>query len=190
MLGKFGQSSSNDSLSYTTTTTVTQCSEYLMREIENLRLAVVKISNIAWEVSSGDVVGSFTLYPLDKIHIHIPIDRTTGKTKAEMYVELPSIFEATRFISKYNRRVLRGRSIGVSLSSLEELYNAHFPKAIDQAGNDEFLSEVEAISLVNICRNYKVQNDQNDISSYNNLILTFYRHIFLENVQNGPLNMF
>lgn len=131
----------------------------LMSEIENVRFTAVKISNIAWEVTSGEIVEKLTLLPLKKIHVHIPIDRTTGKTKAEMYIELPSIMEGLRFAAKYNRSVLKGRAISVAVSSLEELIKAHFPSLFDDhdgSGESEIISHEEVHSLVNICRNYKV----------------------------------
>lgn len=134
--------------------TVSDSRDELLNDLADLRLAVVKLSNISWDLTSSDVLEFLDKMPLDKRHIHIPIDRLTGKTKADMFVELPSMVEAIKCMAKYNRRVLKGRAITVTISSLEELYLAHF--LLHKVDLSEFLCQPEAQSLVAICRNYKV----------------------------------
>lgn len=127
----------------------------LWKEIADIRFAAVKVGNIPWEISSSEIVETFSrLIPLKKLHIHIPIDRATGKTKPEMFIEMPTIRDALHFASYYNRSILRGRAISVTSVSLDEVVLAHFPVLAD--GSRDFLSQDEVASLVNICRNYKV----------------------------------
>lgn len=127
----------------------------LWKEISDIRFAAVKVGNIPWEISSSEIVETFSrLIPLKKLHIHIPIDRATGKTKPEMFIEMPTIRDALHFAGYYNRSILKGRAISVTNVSLDEVVLAHFPALAD--GNRDFLSQDEVASLVNICRNYKV----------------------------------
>lgn len=138
----------------------------LYREASDVRLAVVKISNIAWDLTSSDVQESLPDFPLGKEHIHIPIDRFTGKTKADMYIELPTIVEAIKCCAKYQRHIWKGRAIGLGLSSMEELIANHFPfYFMDPHG--ELLTMAECISYINICRNYKV------FATYNRIVMRF-----------------
>lgn len=131
------------------------------REISDVRLVALKISNISWDLSSADVVECLPAVHLERQYVHIPIDRATGKTKAEMFVELRSMIDAVKCIAMYNRRILKGRVVTLTLSSLEELFRAHFPAFDVDCGPDvgphqELLSAAECTSLIAICRNYKV----------------------------------
>jgi RNA recognition motif-containing protein len=144
-------------------------------------LAVIKISNIAWDLTSSDVIECLECVHTTKRHVHIPIDRATGKTKADMFVELPSMVEAIKCMAKYNKRILKGRAVTVTLSSLEELIHAHFPEATPRSS--EFIAQTEAISLVAICKNYKVNIEE---TGKGKLIV---RRISHENVRNGHLSM-
>lgn len=173
MLGCHSRTSSIDS------STSLETHEQLLVDLQDIRLAVIKISNISWGLTSADVVDFLEGVPVDKRHIHVPIDRQTGKTKADMFVELASMTEAIKCLARYNKRILRGRVVGITLASLEELSAAHFPT--DNKG--EFLSQAEACSLVNTCRNYKV------CATAPFIICSFLiRHTFLVNALSDPLN--
>lgn len=128
----------------------------LLQELEDVRLAVIKIANISWDLSSADVIEFLGGVKIDKRHIHIPIDRGTGKTKADMFVEVSSLIDAIRCIAKYNKRVLKGRAITLSLSSHEELFDAHFPSLVIDPWEGVPLTIEEAQSIIAICRDYKV----------------------------------
>lgn len=127
----------------------------LLEEVSDVRLSILKVSNISWDLASVDVIEYLGEVRLAKTHVHIPIDRASGKTRAEMFVEVPTMVEAIRSIAKYNKRILKGRAVTVSLSSMEELYHSHFPSGQDLT-SDEFISAADTDSLVAICRNYKV----------------------------------
>lgn len=160
----------------------------LLKEISDVRLIALKISNISWDLSSSDVVEFLAAVRLERQHVHIPIDRSTGKTKADMFVELGSVIDAVKCIAMYNRRILKGRVVTLTLSSLEELFRVHFPSFDVDAGptqgdfGQELLSVAECASLIAICRNYKVRQ------AIRHPHLTVYRHIFRENVRNGRLS--
>ena len=158
MLGKHSRGNSYEALdwsAYALSQGESESTTTVMKEIKNLRFAVVKISNISWDVTSGDVVDTFTIYSLDKIHIHIPIDRSTGKTMGDLFIELPSIVEAIKFVQKYNRRPLKGRTITVTVSDMDELMAAHFTSR-PEFGKGGLISQADCTSLESICRNYKV----------------------------------
>ncbi|PJF19776.1 hypothetical protein PSACC_00413 [Paramicrosporidium saccamoebae] len=143
MLGGHSRTSSVDSVSSI------ESHDRLQKDIQDVRLAVIKISNISWDLTSGDVMDFLESVPVQKHYIHIPIDRSTGKTKADMFVELSSMVEAIKCMAKYNKRILKGRAVTVSLSSLEELNSVHFPPV---AVGGDFLSQAEAVSLAHFSR--------------------------------------
>lgn len=53
----------------------------------SLRTRVIRVTNISWEITQRDLATFFQGYPIDDDGIHIPIDRTSGKTKNEVYIE-------------------------------------------------------------------------------------------------------
>lgn len=129
--------------------------EQLVREIDLLRYAVAKVGNIPWDVSISDIVEIVRPFAaIEKVHVHIPIDRMTGKTKGELYIELPGAVQALKIASTFNKKLLKGRTLNYCISSYQELYSAHFKLPFQRS--KEFISEAKVISVVNICRNYKV----------------------------------
>jgi RNA recognition motif-containing protein len=100
------------------------------------------------------------------------IDRSSGKTLSNAFVELKDQEEAHHAIVICNRKPLKGRLVHVSLSSQDELLNAIFPSWSGDflngmavpADNDvaptklghTFITRQEINSLLTICRNYKV----------------------------------
>lgn len=112
-----------------------------------LNHAVLRITNISWDTTSQDILDIFQV-SLDQVHI--PIDRTTGKTCGDLFIELPDVFTLLGTIDGHDRGILRGRSLCMSHSAHEELFAAHFP--------NDILSDEEACSLINICKHYKVSS--------------------------------
>ncbi|KAI8980327.1 hypothetical protein BDB01DRAFT_898224 [Pilobolus umbonatus] len=140
----------------------------------------VKVSNISWDISQHDIKAFFKncTLPSSSIHsqsIHIMMDRLTGKTYSECYVEFPSELEARKAIKFGNQKFLKGRITTVSLCSSDELLKVIFPKwkgkfinnkavpfvqyrdrsAIGQA-YPPFVTREEINSLLVICKNYKL----------------------------------
>ncbi|KAK9768310.1 hypothetical protein K7432_001148 [Basidiobolus ranarum] len=139
---------------------------------------VVKISNIPWDVSQNDIKAFLQPYeiPNEKIlaqAIHIIMDRSTGKTLSYAFIEVQTIHEALDMIQTRNLKVLKGRIVGVSKSSQEELMRAIFPNwrgsfvgnnvIMPQDSSRErnaqptmLLSRDEINSVLMICKNYKL----------------------------------
>lgn len=86
--------------------------------------------------------------------MHIPIDRTTGKTRNETFIELKDFNEAERCVAYYNRKILKGRLVSVQSSSYTELFNTHFPHAIPE--QNIFLAKEEINSILAVCKNFKM----------------------------------
>jgi hypothetical protein len=123
----------------------------------SLRLGVLKVSNISWDISINDIIdllsengSAWGSLQIGHEHVHIPIDRTTGKTRADMYVELLTQIDVHRCISRHQGRVVRGRAIILSEANHLELHNAHFC-----SDGKEILGIDEVESILAICRNYK-----------------------------------
>lgn len=118
--------------------------------------AILKISNISWDTSTADIAEFLAgaAVAIRPHQIHIPIDRVTGKTRSDMYIEMSSVEDILRIMHQMNRRILKGRSLCMTMASFDELYKVHFNDPEDASGLG--VSKSEATSLINICRNYKV----------------------------------
>ena len=68
-----------------------------------------------------------TRHPYFTQGIHILMDRFTGKTLSECFIEFPSVLDARKALEMQNR-VLKGRLVSVHVSSQEELSRALFPR--------------------------------------------------------------
>src|ERR1700733_3889419 len=113
--------------------------------------AVVKLTNIAWDLSSQDVVVFFSDHvSLHQDQIHIPIDSATGKTRNELWVEMRTMGIAVECVTQLNRKILKTRAVTVALSSYEELCEAHY------SGDGLVLTREDVHAISTICRNYKV----------------------------------
>lgn len=148
---------------------------------DSLSHALLKISNISWDTTTSDIVGMLEGFPVHMDHVHIPIDRATGKTKADMYVEMPDIEHCIKAISFYNRKIVKCRSLILNMASFEELYYVLFPIRY-QAEEPIFgfaLSPSEVLSLLDICRNYKVPSTSTAI------LTCLLRFIFPVSVPKG-----
>lgn len=141
------------------------------------RKPIIKITNFPWEITKDDFVDFFSEFPLDETKIHVPIDRSTGKTKNEAFIELKEFSDVERCIATLNRKILKGRPVSVQSSSPTELFNTHFPFAIPE--QNIFLTKDEINSILTVCKNYKVL-----------LTVLSFRCISPENVPRDHLNMF
>ena len=126
------------------------------REIINF--SIIKIGNIPWEISTRDVVELIEPFVWkskpSQDWVHIPIDRVTGKTLSDLFVEIPTVYEAQRICVHLDKYILKQRALNVSMSNYEELmYVLIKPEALI-AGY--YISEDEVGNLSDICMNYKV----------------------------------
>jgi RNA recognition motif-containing protein len=111
------------------------------------------------------------------------MDRTTGKTLSDAYVEFSTVADMRRAIDTRNQKPLKGRIVSVTECSQEELLTVVFPKwrgkfqgtsAIPPAteivrtmstaagggssGCPPFITREEINSLLVVCKNYKVNS--------------------------------
>ena len=119
---------------------------------------VLKMTNISWEISQQDVRDFLKGYPLS--NIFIPIDRTTGKTLNQVFVEFGQSFHPgeRKLPSSLELRQgekIKGRPVTLSASSMNEVFETHFPEAAPEDG--VYLNREEINSILAICRNYKVE---------------------------------
>ncbi|GAN10957.1 hypothetical protein MAM1_0437d10507 [Mucor ambiguus] len=144
-------------------------------------------AQIPWDVSQNDVrhfFGNCRIPPSSTCSqsIHIMMDRTTGKTLSDAYVEFATVFDLRRAIETKNQKPLKGRIVSVTECCQEELLKVVFPKwrgqfqgisAIPPAneilrtmttaaggGNSSgcppFITREEINSLLVVCKNYKL----------------------------------
>ncbi|CAO3613179.1 unnamed protein product [Cunninghamella blakesleeana] len=148
--------------------------------------ACVKLSNIPWDVSQSDIYHFFSnvQIPSTSIYaqsIHVLMDRTTGKTLSDAYVELMSQHDLKRAIETKNQKSLKGRIVTVTECQQDELLTMIFPKwrgkfvgnaaippdtkivksmssAAGGGGNacPPFITREEINSLLVVCKNYKL----------------------------------
>lgn len=141
---------------------------------------------IPWDVSQNDVRQFFNhcRLPNMSMHaqaIHIMMDRTTGKTLSDAYVEFATYADLRRAIETRDRKPLKGRIVTVTECTQEELLKVVFPKwrgqfcgmsAIPPAsdvvknmstaaggggsGCPPFITREEINSLLVVCKNYKL----------------------------------
>ncbi|KAF9348084.1 hypothetical protein BGX26_000471 [Mortierella sp. AD094] len=101
---------------------------------EAIQWAVVRVTNIPWDVSLQDMHSFFSGFPYPPEHllsqnVHILMDRATGKTFNSAFIELAlTPHQAGMVASARNLKVLKGRLVTVELSSQDELLRAVFPK--------------------------------------------------------------
>ncbi|KAK4509813.1 uncharacterized protein ATC70_007117 [Mucor velutinosus] len=147
----------------------------------------VKLTNIPWDVSQNDVrhfFGNCRIPPSSTCSqsIHIMMDRTTGKTLSDAYVEFATVFDLRRAIETKNQKPLKGRIVSVTECCQEELLKVVFPKWRGQfqgisaipppnevlrtmttaagggssSGCPPFITREEINSLLVVCKNYKL----------------------------------
>ncbi|KAF9931478.1 hypothetical protein FBU30_010094 [Linnemannia zychae] len=110
---------------------------------EAIQWAVIRITNIPWDVSLQDMLGFFAGIPVPPEHllaqnVHILMDRASGKTFNSAFVELALTTRQAEIIAQArNQKVLKGRQVSVELSSQDELLRSVFPKWIGDFLNGE-----------------------------------------------------
>eukprot|EP00842_Homolaphlyctis_polyrhiza_P003354 jgi/Hompol1/4019/HPOL_006879-RA len=100
-----------------------------------LHYAVVKVSNITWDINTSDILAFFGDLPIPVGHVaphyhhgvHVIMDRQTNKTRNECFVEFPQLDQAQQALRMRRRSMLKGRPVIVEMSSQEELITALFP---------------------------------------------------------------
>ncbi|KAI9204059.1 uncharacterized protein BJ171DRAFT_507547 [Polychytrium aggregatum] len=103
----------------------------------SLNYAVLKISNIPWDLTLNDLTNLFSPVMIPVGHhpptythcIHILMNRVTGKTLSDAFVEFPSIAEAQAAMELHRgqRIVVKGRCLALQPSCQEELLTTLFP---------------------------------------------------------------
>lgn len=145
--------------------------------------------------------------------MQIMMDRTTGKTLSDAYVEFTSISDMRRAIEARNQKPLKGRIVSVTECSQEELLTVVFPKwrgqfhgtlAIPPAseivrtmstaagggnsGCPPFITREEINSLLVVCKNYKVLCNTPPPFFFTRLT-NIYSYTSLENVRKDRLKI-
>ena len=130
--------------------------EFLKPEIINF--AIIKIGNIPWEISTRDVVELIAPFMWkskpSQDWVHIPIDRVTGKTLSDLFVEIPTFYEAQVICEHLDRCIMKQRALSVSMSSYDELLNVLIKP--DSLSTGFFITTDEVDKILDICTNYKV----------------------------------
>ncbi|KAJ3127963.1 hypothetical protein HK098_005476 [Nowakowskiella sp. JEL0407] len=109
------------------------------------RFFVLKIRNISWDLSIDDVIAYFGSVKIPVAHepphytqgVHIIMNRETGKTYSECFVEFPDQTTALRALEKHPKGLLKGRLVTVHKSSQEELLRLLFPRWKTSANEDQ-----------------------------------------------------
>lgn len=126
---------------------------------DSINFAVVKIGNIPWEVSSKDICQLIEPHLWRSVPfqdwVHIPIDRETGKTLGDVYVEVPTNFEAQVLCQRLDKQIMKQRALQLSMSSYDELTAVLISP--ENLRMQTFISKEEVSCLIEICRNYKVE---------------------------------
>ena len=93
--------------------------------------------------------------------VHIPIDRTTGKTLSDLFVEIPTIYEAQIICSNMDKHILKQRALNVTISDYDELLAMLIKPEI--VLSECFITSDEVERLLDICINYKVNYRENNL---------------------------
>lgn len=119
------------------------------------KVATIKIANFPWEISKSEIVHFLSGCCLvSDTKVHIPIDKTTGKTRNEAFVELREDADVDRCVISLNRKYLKGRMVSVQPSDFSELFHVHFP--LSDIEQQVLLTKDEINSLLLVCKNFKV----------------------------------
>ncbi|GES78263.1 hypothetical protein GLOIN_2v1836658 [Rhizophagus clarus] len=117
---------------------------------------VVKLTNIPWDISLKEIKTFFSAFKMPSVSsygqsVHIIMDRLTGKTLSEAYIEFATTAEAQRAINTRNMKPLKGRLVSCTQSRQEDLMRAVFPKwkgefsGCDAAVTDELLQSDRSV---------------------------------------------
>lgn len=83
--------------------------------------------------------------------IHFVLDRTSGKTQSEIYLEMSSIVDAERLAQRRSGRSLGSRVVNIELVSSKEMLNATFPRV----RNGYWIIQEEIQNLLTHARSHK-----------------------------------
>lgn len=129
------------------------------RDSDSVNFAIIKIGNIPWEISTRDIRDLIEPFlwkrKAAQDWVHIPIDRQTGKTLSDLFVEIPTLFEAQTVCLNLDKLIFKQRALNVVISSYEELMSALVK--FDCNERVEYISKTDVESLGDICMNYKVR---------------------------------
>ncbi|KAF9358772.1 hypothetical protein BGX34_008777 [Mortierella sp. NVP85] len=101
---------------------------------EAIQWAVVRVTNVPWDISLRDMQSFFSDVPHPPEHllpqnVHILMDRTTGKTFNSAFIELAvTPQQAGLVVQARHLKMLKGRVVSVELSNQNELMRSVFPK--------------------------------------------------------------
>ncbi|KAJ3074106.1 hypothetical protein HK102_005875 [Quaeritorhiza haematococci] len=132
--------------------------------------AVIKMRNISWDLSITDVENFLRPAKVHVAHrppyftqaVHIIINRATGKTCSDCFIEFPSEVEARRALESHHRGVLKGRVVTLEMSNQADLMRMLFARPIrDEEGN--VLDPATAASQ-NFARDDRARNDSSENS--------------------------
>ena len=148
-------------------------------KIESINFAMIKIGNIPWEISTRDVIQLIEPFlwkrQASQDWVHIPIDRVTGKTLSDLFVEIPTAYEAQIICSNLDKSLLKQRALNVSMSEHDELMAVLIgPEA---ALSKRFILADEVESLLDICLNYKVKQKFYLNNHFNNCLDSFLQEM-------------
>jgi RNA recognition motif-containing protein len=136
--------------------------------------AVIKLSNIPWDTTQQEIREFFEPHAIPRHHlpphymegIHLILNRDTGRTLNECFIEFPDSDVARDVVQDKGKRrqVLNGKYVRVELSSQRELRMALFPKFFverEKPGIQSgavYLSREEISFLLNQCRGMRYQS--------------------------------
>ena len=125
-----------------------------------INLAMIKIGNIPWDISTNDVVElvePFLIkYKPNQDWVHIPMDKVTGKTLSDLFVEIPTIIEAQNICLNLDKHLFKQRALSVSLSNYNELFSILIKR--EAIYTHEYINSEEVSKILDICKNYKVKS--------------------------------
>ncbi|KAI8143848.1 hypothetical protein BJV82DRAFT_656768 [Fennellomyces sp. T-0311] len=145
------------------------------------KFPVIKISNIPWSISIQEIEQLFSYVNLPDQQqigqcIHVLINKSTGKTQSEAYIEVATEHDAYIAVKHFPHTPVKGRKLYIAKSSQEKLFQKIFPqwKGTFMDGRPFFLNDrgkavdittmtppplverQEFESTLAICRNYKL----------------------------------
>ncbi|KAF9575048.1 hypothetical protein EC968_004545 [Mortierella alpina] len=138
-----------------------------------IQWAVVRVTNIPWDVSLQDMLAFFAGFPHPPEHllsqnVHILMDRSTGKTFNSAFIELAlTPHQAGMVAQARNLKVLKGRLVTVELSSQDELMRSLFPKWAGQFQNGEPLIHGEQLATSTVTSAVNGHQEEEDATSSN-----------------------
>lgn len=130
---------------------------------------------------------SFTRIMQD--HIHIPIDRLSGKTRGELFVECGSPLQVKYWITKLDGTFMGKRIVRLSKGDWNELIRVHFASYTNfSEGKEEekegILLGNDVSSLLEICKNYKGHFSRKCVSRPFEHVISLFRLSYWWSLRN------